>query len=193
MAKKYDTNSLEDPSESIHKTAATESLPDNAPVTTNFPPPTLTEDQTRKLDDPADPLQGLSRPSGDMSAAYRPPMAVENPKIRGIGLTERTAITLSYLPGIGFAVGFLILFLAPSNEVKVRFHAAQSVAAHAFIGIVIAILNAIGAEVASGIFGLVTFIVMLTFTWRAWKRKPVYIESVNRATEWLEEKTSPKK
>ncbi len=193
MTGKHDTSSLEEQSDSIHRTAATEALHDNAPPTTPFPPPSVTEAQTHKLDESLDYADGIVQPAGSRSPEYRPPTAIDNPTVKGIGIKERTAVASSYFPGIGFAMGFLVLFLAPSSENKARFHAAQSVAAHAFIGIVIFFLNTIGAGGAAGIFGGVTSIVMLVFTFKAWKGKPVYIESVSRATEWLEEKTTPRK
>lgn len=193
MGDKFDTNPLEGGvSGERDRSKETEALVEQAPETTPFPPPTVTEERTRRFDDPE--VSAFLSPGSTehQPAAYTAPAVVENPKVRGIGLSQRTAISLSYFPGIGFTLGFLILFLAPSNENKARFHAAQSVAAHAFIGVVMFFLKTIGAGGAAGLFGLVTSIMMIVFTYRAWKGKPVYIESVSRATDWIEEKTSPR-
>ena len=193
MVNKYDTNPLDGAlpgREGGEK--ATEALGENAARTTPFPPPTVTEEQTRRFEDAAPAYQAPQ--SGEVQPApYRAPAALENPKVKGIGIRERDVVALSYFPGIGFAMGLLVLFLAPSGEAKARFHAAQSVAAHAFIAIVLFILKSLGVGLAAGIFGAVTSIVMIVFTYKAWKGEPVYIESVSRATEWLEEKTTPKK
>jgi uncharacterized membrane protein len=92
--------------------------------------------------------------------------------------------------------GLLILFLVPKSEAKVRFHAAQGLAAHIGILIVTTILGIIGnmtdlASVGNVIFQLVTSIMLIIFAVKAWQGKPVHIESVDSLTEWLEEKIKP--
>jgi uncharacterized membrane protein len=85
----------------------------------------------------------------------------------------------------------------PRSEAKVRFHAAQGLAAHIGILIVTTILGIIGtitdlANIGNFIFTLVTSIMLVIFAIKAWKGKPVHIESVDDLTNWLEEKISPK-
>ena len=194
MANKYDTNPLNgDLPKEQGDDRQTAVLRENASETAPFPPPTMTEEQTRRFEDPAPPAYQAPEAASESPVPYQAPGALENAKVKGIGIKEKTVVAFSYFPGVGFALGLLVLFLAPSTESKARFHAAQSVAAHAFIGVAITILNLINAGAAAKIFGSITSIVMLVFTYKAWKGKPVYIESVSQATEWLEEMTSPKK
>jgi len=93
--------------------------------------------------------------------------------------------------------GLLILFLVPKSETKVRFHAAQGLAAHTGILIVTTILSFIGevagvANFGSFLFSLVTSIMLVVWAIKAWRGKPVHIESVDSLTNWLEEKIAPR-
>jgi uncharacterized membrane protein len=92
--------------------------------------------------------------------------------------------------------GALILFLVPKSETKVRFHAAQGLAAHVGILIVTTILGIVGnitdiADIGNLIFTLVTSIMLIVFAIKAWQGKPVHIESVEPLTNWLEDKINP--
>ena len=78
-----------------------------------------------------------------------------------------------------------------------RFHAAQGLAAHIGIFIVGAILGGIDnfvplAGAASGIFWIVTTVMLIIFAVKAFKGKPVHIATVDDLTEWLEDKIKPK-
>ena len=84
------------------------------------------------------------------------------------------------------------------EETKVRFHAAQGLAAHLGILIVSSILGIVGtvtdlAGLGSVIFTIVTTIMLIVFAIKAWTGKPVHIESVEDLTNWLEEKIGPLK
>ena len=48
------------------------------------------------------------------------------------------------------------------------------------------------ADIGNGIFNLVTMIMLIVFAYKAWKGRPVHIESIEELTNWLEEKISPK-
>jgi uncharacterized membrane protein len=90
-----------------------------------------------------------------------------------------------------------MLFIVPKSETKIRFHAAQGLAAHIGILIVSAILSTVGnvtdlADMANWIFKLVTSIMLVIFTVKAWQGKPIHIESVDDLTNWLEEKIKPR-
>ena len=120
-----------------------------------------------------------------------------NRKVDRVGLPENILTAVPYIPWyLGMVAGLLILFLVPRSEAKVRFHAAQGLAAHIGILIVTTILGIVGnitgiAEVGNIIFQIVTSIMLVVFAIRAWKGKPVHIESVDSLTEWLEEKIKP--
>jgi uncharacterized membrane protein len=80
----------------------------------------------------------------------------------------------------------------------VRFHAAQGLAAHLGILLVTTILGLIGnitnfANIGSGIFWIATTVMLVIFAIKAWKGKPVHIESLDSLTNWLEEKIYIKK
>jgi len=117
-----------------------------------------------------------------------------NRTVTKIGLPENVLTALPYLPWyVGMVASILILLLVPQSEGKVRFHAAQGLAAHLGILIVTAILGGVGkvaelADVGNFIFQIVTTIFLVIWTIRAWKNKPVYIESIEELTNWLEEK-----
>ena len=120
-------------------------------------------------------------------------------KVDKVGLPENVLTAVPYIPWyLGMVAGLLILFLVPKNEAKVRFHAAQGLAAHIGILIVTTILGIIGnitdiAEAGNVIFQIVTSIMLVIFAIKAWKGKPVHIESVDSLTEWLEDKIKPSK
>lgn len=120
-------------------------------------------------------------------------------RIAKTGLPERWLIGLPYIPfSIGLVAGLILLFIIPKEENKVRFHAAQGMAAHVGILIVTTILGILSnattlAGVGSAIFTAVTTIMLIIFAIKAWKGKPVHIEPVDELTGWLEEKIGPLK
>jgi uncharacterized membrane protein len=90
------------------------------------------------------------------------------------------------------------LLLIPKEESKVRFHAAQGLAAHVGILIVTSILSIVGnvtdvADFGSFIFTAIATIMLIIFSIKAWKGKPVHIETLDDLTNWLEEKIGPVK
>ena len=102
------------------------------------------EAPTRRIDDP--PLNApypsvfVPPPYTPPPTPYQPPPSAPQPRpfgqvpssrtVPGIGLPERWAAMLPYAPFyIGVVVSLLELFLVPRQEVRVRFHAAQGLAA----------------------------------------------------------------
>ena len=118
-------------------------------------------------------------------------------KVAKTGLPEKWLIGLPYIPfTIGLIAGLILLLVIPKEESKVRFHAAQGLAAHIGILIVTTILGFIGeitnlANIGNGIFQVVTTVMLIIFAIKAWKGKPVHIESIDDMTSWLEEKIGP--
>jgi len=207
--KKFDTNPL-DP-EFPQKAAFTEpqvqetqTLPENSGAATQIfeePPPTA-EQATRKFDDAnfnqyQNPYNGQNVPSN-----YQPPMPLyaqndRSRKVAKIGLPENILTALPYIPFfIGLIAGLLELFFVPKSEAKVRFHAAQGVAAHIAILVISAILGGIGkvsglADAGEAIFNIVTTVMLIIFAIKAFQGKPIHIESVDDLTNWLEDKIKP--
>lgn len=196
MASKYDTNPL-DP-EFPDKVGATQVLGQSSAETRHFPPPAPTEEQTRKFD-VADVPYSPPFDGQNVPATHRPgPIEAPARKVDKVGLPENVLTAAPYIPWyIGLIAGLLILFLVPRSEAKVRFHAAQGLAAHIGILIVTTILGVVGqaadlANLGNFIFTLVTSIMLVVFAIKAWQGKPVHIESVDDLTNWLEEKISPR-
>lgn len=207
MPKKFDTNPLdpEFPEKAKAAAASGYSAPPKTPFSTAefpTPPPSITEDETRKFTD-AD-FQAYSFQATQPLAPYQAASLADvnnasDRKIGKTGLPEKWLIGLPYIPfTIGLVAGLILLLIIPKAEAKVRFHAAQGLAAHVGILIVTTILGFIGdvvdlANVGNLIFQIVTTVMLVIFAIKAWKGKPVHIESVDDLTNWLEEKIGPLK
>ena len=201
MPKKYDTNPL-DP-EFPEKVAAeqqhTQTLPYSGAETRKFSPPVDTEEQTRQFNGAnfasyASPYNGQNIPANYQTATLDDMNRASSRKVDKIGLPEKFMIMLPYLPfWLGLIAGLVELLIVPKSEQKVRFHAAQGLAAHVAILIISAILAGIGnvsgvARAGNTIFTIATTIMLIIFAVKAWRGKPVHIESVDDLTSWLEEK-----
>lgn len=202
MATKYDTNPLDPEFPKKVKEAQVETLPNNETV--KFPPSADTEEEPTLYHDKAKFAEYASRfngaqPLGSYKTAPLEAQQSSKRKVAKVGLPENILVALPYLPfSIGLIAGVLELVFVPKSETKVRFHAAQGLAAHLGILIVTFVLGIIGgipglglAETGNWIFQLVTTIMLIVFAVKAWKGKPVHIESVESLTEWLEEKIKP--
>lgn len=209
--KKFDTNPL-DPEfpEKVRKEAETTALPRSNYKTAEFPlPPSVTEEQTRRFNEAefnafsSSPYNGQQVPANFQTAKINAPTTQQTEdisrKVAKVGLPENVLTALPYIPFyIGLISGLLILLFVPKSETKVRFHAAQGLAAHIGIFIVGAILGLVGnvagmANFGNFIFHIVTTVMLIIFAVKAWQGQPVHIESVDDLTEWLEEKIKPVK
>lgn len=203
--KKFDTNPL-DPEfpEKVKQETETITLPKSNYQTSDFSPPSVTEDETRRFGS-ADfnayqsPYTGQNVPANfKTTPLYAPPTENISRKVEKTGLPENILTALPYIPfTIGLIAGLIILFLVPKSENKVRFHAAQGLAAHIAILIVSTILSGVDnfipfAQTANQIFWLVTTVMLIIFAVKAWKGKPVHIESVDDLTNWLEDIIKPR-
>lgn len=192
MGKRYNTNPLdpEFPARAGHS-QETEALPEQAVPTSEFPPATFTEEETRHLEQKGMPAyQAPPVGSGPTQVA---PSYNQSParRVPGLMFSERTLTALVYVPfTIGFVAGFVVLLLASRSEAKLRFHAAQSLAAHIAILIISGLLSAVNQKFGAAIFGTVTTIMLIIFVLKAWKDRPIHIEAIEPMTEWLEEKVS---
>lgn len=166
-------------------------------------PPSVTEDETQRFSEAQ--FNAYAFQGGQVPAAYQQsPFAEANRatiepgerKVAGIGLAEKWLIAIPYLPfWFGLVGGFLMLLFIPKEENRVRFHAAQGFAAQIAIAIISTILGIVGGvtdtNFGSGIFGVVTTIMMIIFAIKAFKGKPVHIEPIDDLTNWLEDKIGP--
>lgn len=203
MPKKYDTNPLDPEFPAKVREVETAVLPKNGYKTAEFPTAADTEEQTRRFNQQDFDYYSAPYDSQNVPANYNttvlPDMnQASGRKVAKVGLPEKFLIGLPYLPfSIGLVAGLILLLIIPKSEAKVRFHAAQGMAAHVGILIVSALLGIIGnvtniARVGNGIFTAVTTILLIIFAIKAWKGKPVHIEAVDDLTNWLEEKVQIK-
>lgn len=203
MANKFDTNPLdpEFPAKAQAQAAGAEAYsapPKSRFSTSEFPsaPSSITEEETRRFkeaDFNAYAFQGGQAPALYQTTNLAGMNRASNRKVAKTGVPEKLLIGLPYLPYAGLAAGLILLLIIPKEETKVRFHAAQGLAAHVAIWIISAALSFGGgfAETAGDIFSLVTVIMLIVFAIKAWKGKPVHIEAVDDLTNWLEEKIGP--
>lgn len=194
--KKFDTNPLDPEFPQKVREAETAALP-NASETDRIPPPSVTEEQTRRFSETdfsahSNAYDGARVPTGFHTAKLNSDVGNSSKrKVASVGLPENILVALPYLPfWIGLIASLVELFLVPKSETKVRFHAAQGLAAHLAILIISAILSGIG--IGGTIFQIVTAVMLIVFAVKAWRGKPVHIESVDDLTEWLEEKIQPR-
>jgi uncharacterized membrane protein len=207
MPSKYDTNPLDPDFPEKAKAAAaaqeTQTLPYTGPRTNGFSPAPATEDPTRRFGSADFSAYGQPYNSQYVPGAYQPGafMGVDRShtrKVDKIGLPEDVMVALPYLPfSIGLVAGVLELLFVPKHETKVRFHAAQGLAAHVGILMITTILGIIGnfantADIGNGIFTAFTTVMLIIFTVKAWKGRPIHIESIESLTNWFEEKVKLK-
>ena len=206
MPKKFDTNPLdpEFPEKARAASAGYEAPPKSPFSTSEYPvrPHSITEEETRRFNE-AD-LEAYSYSAPQPLAAYQPQGLADmnrasERKVAKTGIPEKWLIGLPYVPFmIGMVAGLILLLIIPKEENKVRFHAAQGLAAQVGTLIVLTILGIVGtvtslADVGGLIFKIVTTVMLIIFAIRAWQGKPVHIESVDVLTNWLEEKIGPLK
>jgi uncharacterized membrane protein len=204
MAKKFDTNPLDPdfPERAKAAAAGDYDAPARTPFSTSeYPtsPSSITEEETRRFSE--SDFQAYAYSAPQPMTAYQPHNFTDmnrasERKVAKTGVPEKWLIGLPYIPFyIGLVAGAILLLLIPKEETKVRFHAAQGLAAHLGILIVTTILGIIGglAEVGSLIFSISTMIMLIIFAIKAWKGKPVHIAAVDDLTNWLEEKIGPMK
>jgi uncharacterized membrane protein len=212
MAKKFDTNPL-DPEfpekvKETQKELQTVALPKTQNgKTRRFAEPVATEEQTRQFNGAE--FDAYQAPAGNES---RPPAAYEprsiykadadvkkTHNIGSISLPENVLMALPYIPFayIGIIAGVIELIFIPKSEPRVRYHAAQGMAAQIGVLIVMTVLGFFSwtdlASTASWIFSLITTIMLLVFAVKAWQGKPIHIETVQDLTDWLEDKIKPQK
>lgn len=180
------TTSTDDARQNVYSEAPTrryDNPPLEAPYPSVFVPPTYSP-----------PAQYQARQN-----IYQAPVsaAASSRPVLGIGIPEKWATMLAYVPGyIGLIVGLLELFLVPRKEGKVRFHAAQGVALHIAILIVQSFFWAInlltGSSVGGSLFKLATFIFLIISMIRVWKGEPHQIAPLAEPAQWFNEKIEPR-
>jgi uncharacterized membrane protein len=119
-------------------------------------------------------------------------------KVAGLGIPEKWALIIPYVPFFLAMIGALVeLLFVPRTESRVRFHAAQGLVLQ--IGIT-AISTLLGfADLFSsrftgaGLFSAATFVFLIISMVRVWKGKPHHLALLDPLTKWVEEKINPRK
>jgi len=133
------------------------------------------------------------------SVYQRPPLPVQMSRgVAGLGISEKWANLLPYIPGhIGAVAAVIELLLIPRTETRARFHAAQGLALQIAILILTAMFQGVsfisGSSFGSGIFRSASTIFLIVSMVRVWKGKPHHIAPLDDATNWLNEKINPRK
>ena len=157
--------------------------PLEAPYPSVFVPPTYSP-----------PAQYQSRQNVYQSPVSAPPASRT---VLGIGLPEKWAVVLPYLPFfIGLVPALLELFLVPRNEVKVRFHASQALALHIAILIVQTLFGLIntftGSSLGGTLFNLAAFIFLIVSMIRVGRGEAHRIAPLAEPAQWFNEHIEPR-
>lgn len=137
------------------------------------------------------------------ASVYQPPPApvtykAGSNKVTGLGIPERWAVILPYLPVyLAIVVGIVELVLVPRTETRTRFHASQALALQIGITAVSMLLTFAGIFserfTGAGLFNLASGIFLVIAMVRVWKGKPFVIPPVDEPRKWLDEKIKPRK
>ena len=119
-------------------------------------------------------------------------------RVTGLGIQERWANLLPYVPGyVGAVAAVIELLLVPRSEGRTRFHAAQGLALQIAILILsgaFGILTLIsGSNFGAGMFRFAAFVFLIVSMVRAFKGRSHHIAPLDGATRFLEEKIKPRK
>jgi len=142
-------------------------------------------------------------PMGAPASVYQPPpLPINFPRgphtVQGLGISEKWANLLPYIPGhIGAVAAVIELLLVPRTETRTRFHAAQGLALQIAILILTGVFTFVtlisGSSFGSGFFRSVATIFLIVSMIRAFKGKSLHIAPLDEPTKWLEEKINPRK
>lgn len=132
---------------------------------------------------------------------YRPPAvpaySERSHKVTGLGIPEKWAVLLPYLPFyLAIIIAIIELLLVPRTESRTRFHASQALTLQ--IGITaISTMLGLGSLfterwTGSGLFNLASFIFLIIAMIRVFKGKTFVIPPLDDWRKWLDEKIKPR-
>jgi uncharacterized membrane protein len=143
-------------------------------------------------------------PTHSQPAPYQPPAApyrpVERPthrSVAGIGLPEKWAVMLPYVPFyFGLVASLIELFLVPRKEPRVRFHASQGLALHLVILVAQTLFGVIGTltdnSFGGTIFGVAATVFLIVSMRRVWQGRPHHIAPIAEPSQWLNDRIEPR-
>lgn len=118
--------------------------------------------------------------------------------VAGIGIPEKFALVLPYMPFyIGIVGAVIELLLVPRTETRVRFHAAQGLALQLAIMAISLMLGVLGNLSGVGLgrtfFSIAATVFLVVSIIRVWKGETHYLTPLDEATSWLYERIEPRK
>jgi len=140
-------------------------------------------------------------PPGPPPNIYQPPPLPVRPglnRVEGLGMAERWALIIPYIPAwLGIVGGFIELLLVPRSEARVRFHASQGIVLQMGMTALTMLLAGLGLITSRwsgvGLFRTACFIFLIIAIVKVWKGKPFVIAPLEEPRRWLEEKIKPRK
>jgi branched-subunit amino acid transport protein len=142
------------------------------------------------------PPPGAPPPPGP-STPYQPFAPPSSRTVTRLGISEKWANMLAYVPYIGLAASLVELLVVPRGETRTRFHAAQGLALHLAIIAGTILFQIVGAITGSGfggsLFRLAGFVFLVISAIRVWQGKPHHVAPLDDARRWLDEHVSPMK
>jgi uncharacterized membrane protein len=116
--------------------------------------------------------------------------------IPGIGIPEKWAVMLPYMPYVGIVVSLLELFLTPRREPRVRFHASQALALHIAILAIQTLFGVIATLTGSGfggtLFNIASTVFLVISMVRVWKGEPHRIAPLAEPAQWFNQHIEPR-
>jgi uncharacterized membrane protein len=116
--------------------------------------------------------------------------------VAGVGIAERWALLLAYVPYLGLIASIIELLLAPRQEIKVRFHASQALALHVTILIIQTILGAVAAITdngfGSGLFKTAATVFLIISMIRVWQGRSHQITPLEEPAKWFNQHIEPR-
>lgn len=142
-------------------------------------------------------------PPGSPPAIYQSP-ALQIPQkpganiVSGLGIPERWAVILPYLPfWLAIVASVIELLLVPRTESKVRFHAAQGLILQVGITAISMMLTfagfASGRFTGASMFNVASVVLLVIAMIRVFKGKPLVIAPLDEPRKWVDEKIKPRK
>ena len=170
------------------------------------------EAPTRTFETP--PSGDSSYPSVFVPGSYAPPAKVYQPppvpyqpniplnpasrNVAGLGLPEKWAVMLPYVPlYVGIVASIIELILVPRSEVRVRGHAAQGLALHIAIIAIEMLFGAValitGSSAGGSVFKLAAFIFLIISMIRVAQGATHRITPLSETADWLNKHIDPRK
>ena len=118
--------------------------------------------------------------------------------VNGLGIPERWAVMLPYLPfWLGIVACVVELLIVPRTESRVRFHAAQGLVLQLGVTAISMLLAVVGdfsgRMTGAGLFRFASFAFFIIAMIRVFKGKPLVIAPLDEPRKWLDEKIKPRK